>query len=828
MREDAGGLQEAAGDTKARNALHLLSERLAASLDDAETSICAGRIDFEAGETLYIGRRGIRDADGTHVVINWRADAARPFFEAGPNDPRGLDRRRRFRLNGRTLAAISDDLFTARYEHAAPEIIDILLEELERKRGSEMHDIVATIQADQYRLITQPLAGALVVQGGPGTGKTAVALHRAAWLLSAYRDTLTQRGVLVVGPNPTFMRYIARVLPSLDEDSVDQASVSNLVRVARARATDEEPLMRLKGDPRMATVISRAVERRVRPAAGPFRLTLEGHSFELTVAEMRDAAKGVLMRNLSYMEGRNQYRTAILHALYEAYRKVAAPTGRIRGPQEFDSRFRGASALQNLLDRTWPSTSSRELVRDLLQGPRILADAAGDVLSSEEQQLLLRRPVDRIDDVRWTDSDLALLDEAESILQGVSERWGHVIVDESQDLTPMQLRMVSRRTFDGSMTLAGDIAQATGPWSYADWESVAEHLVAGADANIHELTRGYRVAEEVMTFAARLLPEIAPGATAPVAYRPGAGEPSISRTDAETLLAKLVEVVKAVGEGDGTVAVIVPPGELRRTSGALDAAGIEFGEAVNGLSQPIEVLTPRHAKGLEFDDVIVLEPRSIAEDGVNGLRELYVALTRATQQLHIVHSRGLPLLLETEPGAPPADAAAAAVDGADRARMVDSPLAAPEPPDATKTHVSGLTEAFALARLAASDDRPLSQRLMAAALVLGDGGTHDEAVAALLLPGASDRTQWHLSEPTGTIVRQCVEARASNVADESTPQPTLRVLLADGVASVRSRGGLTESDTRWLRRLVKSGRDTGTPTGLALDLDTLLADSHGQ
>jgi DNA helicase IV len=815
MREEAASLRDGAGDTKARNALFQMGEDITASLDEAEDAICAGRIDSPE-DTLYIGRRALRDSDGEYVVINWRADAARPFYEATPDDPCGLDRRRRFILNGRVLEDIADELFSERFRQVAPEIVDVLLQELERKRGSEMRDIVATIQAKQFRLITQPLDGGMVVQGGPGTGKTAVLLHRAAWLLSRYRREL-RRGVLVVGPNPTFMRYISRVLPGLGESEVDQASLSTLVAGVRATGRDDERVMSLKGDPRMAAVIKAAVERRIRPPTATFTLTLDGYRFSLTGAQIAKVADVTRSRGLSYMEGRNQYRNAILRALYEAYRVVVTGRqGRVRGPQDFESTFRRSGAVQRFLDRSWPSTSSRELLHELLEGPRILADAAKDALSEDEQLLLLRSPVERIEDVRWTESDIPLLDEADSLLQGTPERWGHVIVDEAQDLTPMQLRMVSRRAVNGSMTLAGDIAQATGPCVYDTWEEISQHLLGVLDPRVEELTDGYRVAGQVMAFAARLLPTIAPGAAAPVAYRPGAGEPAITQVRPDELLGRLVDTVTAVSGGDGTLGVIVPERDLRQVSAVLDGAGIEFGEAVNGLSQPIEVLTPRAAKGLEFDDVVVLEPSTIAEDGANGLRELYVALTRATQQLYVLHARELPRELTPTPARGPLGETAEPV-----------PLTRSDDGVEAVSDV-GLTDAFALGRIAArGSTRGLARRLLAAALVLQHQGPESDAAAALLLPGPLEPPPVRVDGRPGDTIARCLDVHRAGVVQNAASEEAVRVLLADAAAAARTQesfmGASVVSDDTTCRALIEVGRSMPTVAGLATELEELLS-----
>jgi hypothetical protein len=367
------------------------------------------------------------------------------------------------------------------------------------------------------------------------------------------------------------------------------------------------------------------------------------------------------------------------------------------------------------------------------------------------------------------------------------------------------------------MTLAGDIAQATGPCAYSHWDEITQHLLAISQPRVEELTEGYRVAGQVMEFAARLLPQIAPGAAAPIAYRPGADDPAIMRVAPDGLLKALIETVTAIGVGAGTLGVIVPDADLRQVSAVLDRAGIEFGEAVNGLSQPIEVLTPRAAKGLEFDDVVVLEPRAIAEDGPNGLRELYVALTRATQQLYVLHSRGLPAALTAgELSGPEVDVEPASLEDAEPGR----PVAALG---------IGLTEAFAVARIVAPGScRGLSHRLMAAALVLQHGSGDDEGVAALLLPPMSETAPpLRIGGRCDEIIAGCVEARRGEADPNAAAEASVRVLLADAIASIGAQdavdGHETDYDHAKCRALIDAGRSL-RPGGalLADELDRLL------
>jgi DNA helicase IV len=598
-------------------------DRRLAAYEAAEQVLCFGRIDVDSVEnSLYVGRRWVHDDDGV-VVVNWQAPAARPFYTATPAEPHGVTLRRRFRLQGRTLTGISDEALHGSLEDAASTLDDFLLEELERARDARMRDIVATIQADQYGLIARAPEPPLVIQGGPGTGKTAVGLHRASYLLFAHRQAL--RRVLLVGPNPLFMDYVSHVLPALGEDAVDQRAVVELVEGAEVTLVDPPEVERLKADARLADVVQRAVELRSRGRPEELVVRMEGMFVgvrEREVAELLAAARSE--QGLS-AAARERFRMSVLRRFYADYGATLGGLA-MRAFDEVERSLKKDGVLNRFLEAVWPAPKPEHVVRQLLGSRERLAEAADGILDEGEQRLLRRARSG------WSAADLPLLDEARALLQGDHVRYGHVIVDEAQDLTPMQLRMIARRAA-GAFTILGDVAQATGPVPYAGWDELLGRLPGGELAEIEELKHAYRVPREIMSLALPLLEHIAPGMEPPVAYRAGADPPRIVQADSP-LDAAYHEAAELAG-AEGLLAVIAPAslrGDVEAVPGSL------FDDT------RISVLTAREAKGMEFDHVIVVEPALIVEEGAGGqgLRELYVALTRPTTTLVVVHDRPLP------------------------------------------------------------------------------------------------------------------------------------------------------------------------------------------
>jgi DNA helicase IV len=618
-------------------------ERRLDSLNDESGSLCFGRIDDHDDARWYIGRRHVEDERGGPVVVDWRAGVATPFYRATLADPLGLHLRRRFVFNGRELADVFEEDFDDPDSLAGSGgVPDPLLAELGRARTGQMRDIVATIQGEQDTIIRAPLETCLVVQGGPGTGKTAVGLHRAAFLLYEHRARLARGGVLVVGPNPVFLRYISQVLPSLGETSATQTTVDGLLGLRfRVVAEDGEATAAVKGDARMRTVIERAAVDAIRIPTDGIELMCRARLIRVNAAALQAMVDTERARAVPATAQRERFRRAIVHHAYDEYTR-GVPLG-------FDEEELGAELLadpasRKAIDGCWRSVGAVALVRSLLTQRAFLARAADGVLDEREQQLLLRP---RAAAEAWTAGDLPLLDEAETLVKGGPRQYDHVVVDEAQDLSPMQLRMLARRARRHSMTVLGDLAQATGPASPGSWDDTLAHLGRPANAQQAELTMGYRLPGSVLALANRLLARAAPGIAASRSVRPDGDPPDLHRVASRELVEQVAEHAVAMVGDLATVAVIAAPARVDELRAALEARGVVLAEPGEvAPERPIVVVPAPLAKGLEFDGVIVVEPAEIAV-GAHGVRLLFVALTRAVQHLAIAYSEPLPPELAT-------------------------------------------------------------------------------------------------------------------------------------------------------------------------------------
>ena len=604
-------------------ALDAWAAKRLATFEDAERGLAFGRLDFETvARPLYVGRRWVHDDEGDQVVVNWQAPAARPFYTATPQDPHGVTLRRRFRTQGRKLVDIADEALDGSALDGAS-VNDFLLEELERSRETHMRDIVATIQADQYRLITREPNRPLVIQGGPGTGKTAVGLHRASWLIYTERERNARSRVLVVGPNRTFMEYVSHVLPALGEGSVEQLAVSELVVGIEPMLRDPPAVVRLKADTRMAEVIARAAKLRLAAAPEELILKLEGQYVRVRVREQQRLLEEIREQHGTTAAARERFRMAIVRSFYSEYGRLLQGAA-VRDGEEVEKALRANGYLNRVLERAWPAVTATKLVRALFTTPAFLAEAATGILDEAEQRLLRRRAAG------WSDADVALLDEAHALVGEPARTYDHVIVDEAQDLSPMQLRMIARRARGGALTILGDVAQGTGPVTCTTTgRTCFRTSPRGGDAEVEELRYAYRVPREIMELALPLLDVIAPGIERPHAYRLGASAPQIRQVAEDGLLREAYREAARLAREDGLVALIVPD-EL-----------VEPALAHESAFDSIPLLTPREAKGLEFDHVIVVEPGLVAAHP-QGLRELYVALTRPTTTLVVLHARCRP------------------------------------------------------------------------------------------------------------------------------------------------------------------------------------------
>jgi hypothetical protein len=518
-----------------------------------------------------------------------------------------------------------------------------------------MRDIVATIQPEQDLIVRSDLEESVCVQGAPGTGKTAVGLHRAAYLLYAHRDQLSRQGVLVVGPNASFLRYIGDVLPALGEIDAQQTTIEELVGTTLARlnpryairGVDDPAVATLKGDARLATVVSRALWSQVQTPAEGLLVPRGARRWRLAPYEVGEILSELRSRGVRYGAARGMLGQRLAHAILVKMEIAGdSPDDRV---QDAVARSRD---VRRYVDQLWPAVDPARLVLRLLGDPAFLASAAEGVLTDDEQRLLLwARPAKAPTSARWSLADAVLIDEAADLVERTASL-GHVVADEAQDLSQMMLRAVGRRCSTGSTTVLGDLAQATTPWASRSWPDALVHL-GKAQAHIEQLTKGFRVPGEVIEYAARLLPVIAPGLEPPSSVRRARGELVVEQV--QDLPGSLVAVVGRTAARVGSVGLITPDATVPTVVAALTSADLVHAvlgegpanvetESVEFDSQ-LDVVPASLAKGLEFDHVVLVEPAGIVAgeaDRMTGLRRLYVCLTRAVTSLAIVHVDGLP------------------------------------------------------------------------------------------------------------------------------------------------------------------------------------------
>ncbi len=684
-----------------RDSLAGLYHDRGAELDAAERNLCFGRLDFDDGERLYIGRLGLRGTEHELVLTDWRAPASRPFYQATAVQRYGVTRRRHLRTAGRTVIGLDDDVLDLDAVDQTRLTGDAaLLASLRRARTGRMGDIVATIQADQDLIIRGDLKGILVVDGGPGTGKTVVALHRAAYLLYTYRKQLARRGVLIVGPNRTFMRYIDQVLPSLGENDVVLATIGSLYPGVDARAAESPQAARVKGDAKMAGVLARAVAGLQQVPSRTVEVTVGGVTHRLTPRACRQARAEARRRRdrfggapLPHNKARSIFVKLMLDELTrQAVRRLGVRTLAAGDEQDLRTELAAEPAIRRVLDVLWPELTPERLLALLYTKP-------GRLGLSEDERSVLARPATP---AAWTAADVPLLDElaellgetdaagraasreqaeqqaerdeaieyAAQIVDSLNEagaiavpalevetftawiagrnagdgprgslaeraladrQWayGHVVVDEAQELSAMAWRMLIRRCPSRSMTVVGDLNQTGAAGGAASWGEALDP-VAAERWRTARLTVNYRTPKGAMALAAALLP---PGTEPPVSVRDSGEAPWCARESAD--LAALVRRESDL-TGDGRVAVIAPPARLEQTAAAI---GIDPGP---DLDAPVTVLTPELVKGLEFDSVVVIDPAGIEQASPRGRADLYVALTRTTRRLGLVIADDVP------------------------------------------------------------------------------------------------------------------------------------------------------------------------------------------
>ncbi|MFJ3761683.1 HelD family protein [Streptomyces sp. NPDC090080] len=655
MREDVESLDirdVTANWVNAEVLARQIEERIKALADLSDTPLFFGRLDYlhapgadraegADGERFYIGRRHVHDHDGDPMVIDWRAPVSQPFYRASKKDPLDVSLRRRFGYTRGDITAYEDEHLSDPGEAARTS--KLLQQEIERPRVGPMRDIVATIQPEQDEIVRSGLGGTVCVQGGPGTGKTAVGLHRVAYLLYAHRERLARTGTLVIGPNRSFLHYIEQVLPALGELTVQQATVDDLVaNGVEVRGTDPAPAAVVKGDARMAEVLRRAVYAHVTMPTEPVVVVRGSRRWRVPAYELEAIVKELLDRGIRYGAAREALPQRIAHAvLVQMERSGEAPDDRVQ-----DAVARNA-AVKAAVKQVWPPVDPAKLVLRLLTDADFLALHAAGVLGDDEQKTILwAKPVRSVKAARWSAADAVLIDEATDLVQR-THSLGHVVLDEAQDLSPMQYRAVGRRCTTGSATVLGDLAQGTTPWATRSWDEALAHL-GKSDGVIEELTAGFRVPTDVIGYASRLLPHIAPG-LAPVAsvrenpgffaVRPAAGA------------AETVAACEELLRNEGSTGLIAADARVPALADALTAAGIGYlapGEETTAETR-LTLVPASLAKGLEYDYVVLDEPQAVVDgepDERTGLRRLYVALTRAVSGLIVTHASPLPSQLD--------------------------------------------------------------------------------------------------------------------------------------------------------------------------------------
>ena len=644
MRAAAAAVVDAGVDSWASERLGAArAERLRALADDPGVPPFFGRTDSgpEGGaETFHIGRRHVRDDAGDPVVIDWRAPMSRPFYRATAADPQGLVRRRRFGFDGGRLTGYEDELLGAGHQGDGR----LLREEIERPRSGPMRDIVATIQPEQDEIVRAPLAESVCVQGAPGTGKTAVGLHRAAYLLYTYAGQLARSGVLVIGPNRAFLRYIEQVLPTLGEVDVEQTTVADLTARVPVRGVDRPEVAVLKGDQRMAGVLHRALWGAIAKPTDDVQVPLAGRRYRVPVERLKRYVDDLRRRGrvdddqlvLHYAAGRER----LAMSLAEDARRQKEEAG--GSPTDAETRRAARSPeVRAFCDAVWPAREPAALVGALLSDPALLARAARGVLGEDEQAALLWPVAPRsLRTAPWSAADAVLVDEVAGLLERTGG-YGHVVVDEAQDLSAMQCRAIGRRLAAGSLTVLGDLAQATAPEAAGEWGPTLRGL-GRPDAAVRPLTRGYRVPGEVLDFANRLLPVIAPGLPAATAVRREPGSLTVRHT--ADLLGSLAEVAGELAATPGSIGVVCSDAAVAGVVTALRDAGLPAEPlADDGAGAGRLAVVPAGlAKGLEFDAVVVVDPAAIAAAEPRGLQRLYVVLTRAVSRLVVLHRDDLP------------------------------------------------------------------------------------------------------------------------------------------------------------------------------------------
>ncbi|MEU6259043.1 AAA family ATPase [Streptomyces sp. NPDC047043] len=603
-----------------------------------------GRLDFgrgagdHSGQSYHIGRLRISEHPAAPpLVVDWRAPVSRAFYQASARDPQGVTVRRRFgwaagsRGDSTDLTGLEDE----HLESGESQVSDIVAREIERPRVGPMRDIAATIQPEQDDLVRGDLGVSVCVQGAPGTGKTAVGLHRAAYILYTHPQRIRRGGLLILGPNRTFLSYISQVLPALGESGVRQSTLQEEIAAHPFKGVDGERAAAVKHDARMAEVLRRALYARVSGSGVEAAVVVPDDSYRWRVGsgELLRIVEGVRREEPPYGIGRERVRMRVVRRIQEQAERRAGPQ-----TNAWVQRISRARPVGAYVDAVWPRVRPEEVLAQLLTDSGTLAAAADGLLAEDEQRALLwAKPPRSWKSARWSAADLVLLDEVGGLIEH-PEGYGHVVVDEAQDLSPMECRAIARRASFGSLTVLGDLAQGTTPWAARSWDTVLRHL-GKPDAVVVPLTTGFRVPEAVVTLANRLLARLDVDVPAGHSLCRD-GELRVRQAGAD-LPGAVVDAVRDALGREGSVGVVAADADVAGVAEALGAAGIATA-GPDDLGARVTVVPATLVKGLEYDHVVAVEPAAIAEAEERGLHRLYVVLTRAVSRLDVVHGRPLP------------------------------------------------------------------------------------------------------------------------------------------------------------------------------------------
>jgi DNA helicase IV len=646
MREHVLSLRAMGGDPISEEYLKAdLYHRAEALKDIPDTPLFFGRLNYAAtladdgiaGHNFHIGRRHVHAPDGTPAVIDWRAPVSRPFYRASGADPMNLALRRRFGFSGGELTAYEDEPFTDQAISRPSKTSRILIDEIERPRSGPMRDIVATIQPDQDDIVRADAGQTVCVQGAPGTGKTAVGLHRVAYLLYAYREQVRRRGVVMVGPNRAFLAYIRNVLPALGELDVTQTTVGELVAATSSvavRGTDSPRAATVKGDARMAEVLRNALWSSLQAPSQAVMLPRGARRWRVPAYQLTELVEELRARGVRYGAARELLEHRIAHVILSQMEAAGEACD-----DRTHEAVRRSRPVRSAVDQIWPKTDPARLVFGLLSSPERLASAARDVLTESEQAAIAWSPAPRgPGSAKWSPADVVLIDEAADLINRTPSL-AHVVIDEAQDLSPMECRALGRRCSTGAATVLGDLAQGTTPWAAPSWESLLTHL-GKPGAQVRELSIGYRVPRQILDYASTLLAVIAPDLRPASSLRADPGALEVLSVPAARLGQAVVEAAAQACARPGSVGVIAADPRVAALTDAL--AGADLRPGPPGSDARLTLVPVTLAKGLEYDHVIVVEPAQIAGAEDRGLHRLYVALTRAVSRLTVLHSEPLP------------------------------------------------------------------------------------------------------------------------------------------------------------------------------------------